>query len=323
MPVHVKIAATAAEHDALFRLRHRVFVEQGRYLPPRPDGRFFDRYDAFPTTTNLLAIQNNEVIGGLRLAEPCAVGTPADDYFDYRAVLPHSESHVGSASMLCIERTLRGHQRVTRCLIGMFYCLAVQRGWTHVLAPCNPEIEAVMLDSGYRRAAPVFQHHSGVAVSPLVLELAQLEERMIRFVRIHSQEFPWHSLERAFFLSGELVQRAGEPGRAAYVVLDGVAHVEPNRRSLEGAHCLRTGDMFGELPLMTGRPVADTVVAGSELDLMVLDAHRFRDQLCVSPERTLTLFQNLCGRLMDAMAHAPDDVHEQIDGGWPFARALR
>lgn len=303
MTVRIKIATTADEHDALFRVRHRVYVEQDGYLPPRPDGRIYDRFDSFPTTTNLIAVAGGEVIGGVRLAEPCAAGLPADDYFDFGPCLPREGARAGSASMLCMDRGYRHRKRVTRCLCSMFYYLATLRGLSHVLAPCNPAIEAAMLQTGYRRVAPVFRHGSGVDVSPLLLDLSDIGDHMVRFVRTHGQAHLVSSLERAFCAEGETVVRAGEPGSAAYVILEGVAFAE-----LAGAdgkqYCERLGpgDMFGELSLLTGRPQSATVVAASDLDLMVLDAGTLRQQLCTEPERAMAFIERLSRRLLDVLA---------------------
>ena len=196
MPVRIKIATTTAEHDALFRMRHQVYVQQEHYLPPRPDRRIYDRFDAFPTTTNIIAVAGDAIIGGVRLAEPCDAGTPADDYFDFGPHLPRDGARAGSGSMLCLDRHYRHRGQVTACLFRMFYYLAVQRGLSHVLAPSNPAIEAHLLATGYQRVAPVFPHRSGVHVSPLLLDLADLDDRKVRFMRAHGQPHLVHSLGR-------------------------------------------------------------------------------------------------------------------------------
>src|SRR5262249_7293735 len=48
MTLRVRVAQTTAELDAVFRLRHQVFVEEEGYMPPRPDRRIADRFDAYP-----------------------------------------------------------------------------------------------------------------------------------------------------------------------------------------------------------------------------------------------------------------------------------
>lgn len=319
MTVRIRIARTAAERDALFRVRHRVYVEQGGYMPPRPDRRIYDRFDAFPTTTNLVALDGDRPIGGVRLAEPCAAGTPADEYFDFGPHLPPGARRVGSASMLCLDAAYRHRRRLTSCLCGMFYHLAVERCLSHVVAPCNPEIEPDMLATGYRRVAPVFRHASGVQVSPLVLDLRRMSERMARFVRAHGEAHLVHGGERAFCVAGETVVRAGEPARAAYVVLDGAAVARRCDGPRPGGRRLSPGDIIGDAALLAGRPHDATVVAATDLDLMVVDEGALRQQLCAAPERALALLEALGGRLLDALAGPAADP----SGGESASSAVR
>lgn len=302
MSVRTKIAETAEERDALFRARHRVYVEQGKYMPPRPEARICDRFDAFPTTTNLIVIDGGEVVGGVRLTEPGPAGLPADGYFDFTSYLPEPRGRVGCASMLCLDRAYRHQKRLIPSLGGMLYALAMQRGITHLVAACNPEIEAPMRASGYYRVAPVFQHASGLEVVPLLLDVHRLGDRMAEFLRRHGQQMEWTSWERAFFSAGETVIHAGAPGEAAYVVLDGVAFAETRMtRGRWQSTRLDAGDLFGELALLTGRPHPSTVMAAMDLDVLVLDAESFRAQLRSSPEQALNLLKVLGSRLIDAL----------------------
>jgi CRP-like cAMP-binding protein len=306
MSVRIKIAETAEERDALFRARHRVYVEQGKYMPPRPDARILDRFDTFPTTTNLIVLDGSDVVGGVRLTEQGPAGLPADGYFDFASHLPEARGRVGCASMLCLDWAYRHQKRLIPSLGGMLYALAMQRGITHLVAACNPEIEEPMRASGYRRVAPVFRHPSGLDVVPLVLDVNQLGDRMAEFLRRHRQHLEWTSWERAFFSAGETVIHAGAPGEAAYVVLDGVAFAE--MRTARGRwHCTRldAGDLFGELALLTGRPNPSRVMAAVDLDVLVLDAESFRAQLRSSPEQALNLLEVLGSRLLDALGARP------------------
>lgn len=302
MNMRIKIAETAEERDALFRVRHRVYVEQGGYMSPRAEAHICDRFDAFPSTTNLIVLDGQEVVGGVRLTEQCAAGMPVDGYFDFAPYLPPDTGGLGSASMLCLDAAYRHKRRLIPGLGGMLYALAMRRGITHILAACNPEIERSMVASGYRRVAPAFRHQSGVDVVPLLLDVRDISDRMAALLRRHERQ-EWTSWERAFCAGGDTVIHTGEPGQAAYVVLEGVAFAEvPGARGQR--HCVRleAGDLFGELALLTGRPHEATVVAAADLDLMVIDGAAFREQLRSSPERAMDLLEALGGRLMDALA---------------------
>jgi acyl-homoserine lactone synthase len=61
------ISEYASEIEAVWRLRHQVFVEEMGWRDlDRPDGREIDQFDT-PATVHLLAIDNGQVIGYSRL----------------------------------------------------------------------------------------------------------------------------------------------------------------------------------------------------------------------------------------------------------------
>ncbi len=87
MSTRIKIAGNALELDGLFRSRHRALVEELGSHFPRADQRLLDRFDAFPTTRNVIACVGEDVVGGVRLCPheaDCALGR----VFDFSANLP-------------------------------------------------------------------------------------------------------------------------------------------------------------------------------------------------------------------------------------------
>ena len=54
--VRIRLARTTDELDQVFALRHRVMVDEEGYMPAQPDGRLADRFDAYPTTANVIAL---------------------------------------------------------------------------------------------------------------------------------------------------------------------------------------------------------------------------------------------------------------------------
>src|SRR5438067_6804021 len=95
MSIRVKLAQTSDELDQIFRVRHRVFVEEDGYMAEWPEQRIYDRFDAFPTTANVIAIADGRVVGGIRYVEPAPVGLPVDDYVDFTPYLRTAPSRAG------------------------------------------------------------------------------------------------------------------------------------------------------------------------------------------------------------------------------------
>src|SRR3954468_20459637 len=99
MSFQIKLARTSAELDQLFQARHRVFVEEMTYLEAEPEGRLSDRFDAFPTTRNLIVIVSGRIVGGVRLTDAQEVGNPGETLFPFEEHVPEA-ARVGAGSML-------------------------------------------------------------------------------------------------------------------------------------------------------------------------------------------------------------------------------
>lgn len=294
MAVRIKLAETTAELDAVFRLRHQVMVEEEAYMPPRRDERIYDRFDAYPTTANVVAIVEERIVGSIRFIEETYAGTTAEEYFDFHPFLPPGARPCAS-SLLVVARDYRHVPRLTFAMNGMGYYWSLKRGLTHVLAPANPERRDAFIRSGHKVVAPEFFHSSKkLPVLPMILALDELEDRFLSFVTRQGIRQILDAFERQFHIKGEAVVRQGEAGANAYVIVDGIADVVVTDEAggSRDVKSLAPGDLFGEVALLTDLPRTASVVARTDLDLMVLTRDAFRAQLRADPliaERLLNL----------------------------------
>jgi len=288
MGVRIGIASTTRELDALFRVRHRVYVEEEAYFPPQPDGRITDRFDAYPTTANLIAIADGRVVGTVRVAEHSDAGNPTDEFFDPWPHLPPGLTGLCSGSMLCVERAYRDTPRLVFSLLGMAYFWGISRGMTHMLGAINPDVEAFFARAGARRLAPPAYHpERGLPAIPMVIELDKLGGAFPSFVRQQQTTHFLDSFEREFLQPGETILRQGDEGHAIYVIVAGRVAIEqrsPRARDHVRIAELNTGDLFGELSLLTERPLTADVVTLSAVDLMVLESDAVASQLRSNPQ---------------------------------------
>jgi CRP-like cAMP-binding protein len=97
----------------------------------------------------------------------------------------------------------------------------------------------------------------------------------------------------AGFSPGEPIVLTGELGEVLYIVLSGQAKT----MSVGGGRVLRSGDYFGELALIPGRPRSETVVAVSYVYAMKLPAQSVLKLAHWHPVITLTMLKNLATRL--------------------------
>lgn len=97
--------------------------------------------------------------------------------------------------------------------------------------------------------------------------------------------------------SGTELTRQGDIGREAFVLLTGRAEV---RRDGTTVAQLGPGDVVGELSLLDGGPRSATVVAGTDLDVLVLSRPAFHAVLDEIPTLAHRLLVTLARRLRAA-----------------------
>lgn len=98
---------------------------------------------------------------------------------------------------------------------------------------------------------------------------------------------------------GDTVVRQGAAGNAFYAILSGEADVVRNGRKVAR---LGAGDHFGDLALIDKMPRNASVVAASELTLIVLKLREFDALIDASPAFTRRLLVGLVGRLREVDA---------------------
>jgi DASS family divalent anion:Na+ symporter len=109
------------------------------------------------------------------------------------------------------------------------------------------------------------------------------------------------SFEQLRVKSGEILYRAGEPGDALYIIVDGIVRIflRPGGRSMEIA-CLGPGDWFGELALLTGEPRTTDAEAQTELILLKLSRAKFDQLIKKYPSLGVSLAGLLAAKLASA-----------------------
>ena len=97
----------------------------------------------------------------------------------------------------------------------------------------------------------------------------------------------------AEFAPGETIVLTGDRDDDLYIILGG----EAKATSRPAARALRTGDYFGEVALIDGRPRSAAVVATSELHVMKLASSSVRKLARRHPAVALAMFENLATQL--------------------------
>lgn len=101
----LKIADTAEELEACFRLLHDAYVASG-FMKPDPSGLRVTAYHALPTTTTLCAKVDGRVVGTLSLIREGVFGFPMQQVFDLGAVRA-KQGRIAEISALAVHPDFR------------------------------------------------------------------------------------------------------------------------------------------------------------------------------------------------------------------------
>lgn len=94
--------------------------------------------------------------------------------------------------------------------------------------------------------------------------------------------------------AGTILVREGKPGAEFYVIVEGRAQAMLRGEQLA---TLGPGDFFGEMSLLEVAPRAATVVAETDLSLLVLEPRGFASLLAVAPSVGMKMMRSMSQRL--------------------------
>lgn len=100
---------------------------------------------------------------------------------------------------------------------------------------------------------------------------------------------------------GTVVTQIGEPGDSFFIIIDGAMAV---RTPVGAGSQLQPGDFFGEMSLLDGEPRSATIVATTDVRLLIVDRSHFWRLLNETPDlvsRMLTILSRRVRRLEQAV----------------------
>jgi CRP/FNR family cyclic AMP-dependent transcriptional regulator len=104
------------------------------------------------------------------------------------------------------------------------------------------------------------------------------------------------ALEEVTVKAGRVLCEEGAVGREFFLIVSGEASVRHNNRKVRN---LGPGDYFGELALIDRQPRSATVVADTDMDLLVLGQREFNGALVTMPELSRKLMVALATRVRE------------------------
>ncbi|MEM6596782.1 MAG: cyclic nucleotide-binding domain-containing protein [Cyanobacteria bacterium P01_D01_bin.36] len=298
--LRIAIANSPTQIDEVLRLRHQVLISATDATTEKPK-RLMDRFDAFPTTTHVTAILNNQIIASLRLTFDSEEKTPADEYYNFRAELP-AGSKLLSCDLHCVHPDFHLPQ-VTVGLLSVASYLAMSEDVTHIAAPVAKDVAPILENMGFRSLFANGKRASRML--PMMLNLRQdLKDPFIRFTEQNDLQGIMHSYGCALYEPGEAILRAGTVGNCAFVIADGEVDVK-HAGSSDVVDTMGVGEVFGEMTLLTDHVRSADIIAKTRVRTMVLEKSVFVKHLTTEPKVALMLLQSMGHR----MNHLIDYCH--------------
>lgn len=124
--------------------------------------------------------------------------------------------------------------------------------------------------------------------------VAALKEDVVRFMR-GGAEFP-----RRSFHAGDAIVREGEPGDAAYIIVEGRCEIRKETpQGTQTLHTIGAGDVFGEMAILTEGSRTATVVATEPTTVLVITSQVLEQELAALKPWMATLLKSLASRFRD------------------------
>jgi CRP-like cAMP-binding protein len=102
---------------------------------------------------------------------------------------------------------------------------------------------------------------------------------------------------------GKVIVRQGDPGRECFVIAEGKARATIRGR---GSAVLGPGSFFGEMSLLDQSPRSATVMAESDMHLLVLGSREFSALINDVPPVAVRIMRGLAERLRAAEGRQPE-----------------
>ena len=100
-----RVAKTQDELSEAYKILHESYLEKG-YTKPNETGMRIVKYFALPTTTTLIALYDDRVVGTISIIRRSTFGIPMDSSFDISSVLDDNKV-IAEISSLAIDSRFR------------------------------------------------------------------------------------------------------------------------------------------------------------------------------------------------------------------------
>jgi predicted GNAT family N-acyltransferase len=171
----VKYAETEAEKEAAYHLRYQIYVEEMGKQYEHKGQLLVDESDE--NTHNLIAIEDNEIIGTLRIhwGADAPFGTEYEADYDlsrFTAIVPESE--IMMIDHFVVKPEHRGGSIPFQLILNSVK-FGLDKQCQLAFCGCKPHLLNLYLGLGFRTYAPTYDYESAGLMVPLIMVIEDLD----------------------------------------------------------------------------------------------------------------------------------------------------
>jgi CRP-like cAMP-binding protein/N-acyl-L-homoserine lactone synthetase len=323
MAIRVKVARSANELDDIYRLRHRVFVEErGKFCTTTTNNpRMMDHFDAMPGVANVIAYcEGGDPIGAIRVSEDSEVGLPSEQYLDFSTAREAVMDEYFNAnngrrevcpkfvccSMLAVEEGWRNRRNVTFSLFKSAIGIMHSRHATHVMCTISAETLSMYGRMGFVAVGDA-QWSEAVqdTLIPIVAPMDKVFDWAFSELQKNVDSF-WldnfsGQFERLLLSPGEVLFDEHDHAEDTYAVDSGwvaISREDPDGNEMVLANLSR-GALFGELSVFDGEKRAARATALVSSEIICIGREHMFDTLKRNPDHLLQLLRHFAKRVRE------------------------
>ncbi len=320
MAISIFLAKSARHLDQAFRVRHTVYVEEEKRFEPTKDGRIFDRFDAFPRTYSIVAVDTGKpgspAVGTMRFAVQGESGLPCDDFYDFTDFTKDLEGGIATIGMLAVKRRYRFSRGLLPGMVKVAWRALKKAGARHVVAPVSPDAEIILRSMGAKEVGEPFDYGDPpVRMTPLWLDMEDMSP-VFREMSVDPQNILFDEIdERRLYRQRAKVFSEGERGDEAFLIMRGTVRVFSGDASdPKTMYLLGPGEVIGELALLDAGEHPVTVQVHSKLaDLAVIPRDAFQARLTSDTVFAQRMLRVLGERLRRLLLNLPPEQMQDVN----------
>lgn len=320
MAISIFLARSALHLDQAFRVRHEVYVEEESRFAPTRDGRIFDKFDAFPGTHSIVAVDTAKpgapAVGTVRFAVRGEVGLPSDSFYDFTEFARDLRGGIATIGMLAVKRRYRLSRGLLPGMVKVAWRALRKHGARHVVAPVSPDAEVILTAMGAKQVGEAFDYGDPpVHMTPLWLDMDDVSP-VFREMSVDPQNILFDEIEeRRLYRHRAKVIGEGERGDEAFLIMRGTVRVfSGDSRNPKVMYLLGPGEIIGELALLDAGEHPVTAEVHSKLaDLAVIPRAAFQAKLSSDTEFAQRMLRVLGERLRRLLLNLPPEQMRHVN----------